>query len=333
MGQRLLVSTDLGTSWTARDLPVDVGSLFSGWVFEAIDAAHLWLVRYDPETTGLSGSPDEVVHYLVSRTSDGGATWQTAAAPGTYPGTIPALSFADADNGYLLATATRLSLGTSTVLRTVDGGATWVVAGTGKWLDAMFTASDSTTVWSGGQEQAGGDFEQPILAVSRDSGQTWRTTDLPGLTGTTEASCGCYLAGAPAFSSASTGFVTVVNTFGNNGQYGTWIETTTDGGRTWSETASRPNIEATGVARLDSSHWLMAEANPTVISASVDGGSTWQLAASGGFWPRTFTIWIQAFDGSTAAAFLQGPGEPGSAENALVLSFDGGTTWRQLAPG
>jgi photosystem II stability/assembly factor-like uncharacterized protein len=331
-GDRLLISTDVGTTWMTRKLPADTASLFGTWRFEALDARHAWLVRYGPETTGFDGSPDEILHYLISSTRDGGATWETVTAPGNYPGTIPAVSFADPDHGYLLATATRLSLGTSTVLRTKDGGAIWTVAGTGKWLDAQFAASDPTTIWSGGQEQAGGTFDEPILGVSRDGGRTWRDTELPGLTGTTEASCGCYLAGPPVFPSASSGFVTVVNSFGSNGQPGSWIETTTDGGRSWSEAASRPGIDATGATMLDSSHWLMAQVNPTLVAESVDRGSTWQTVASDGVWPAVFPVWIHAFDASTAAAFVQGSGDPASAVYALLLTTDGGRTWRELVP-
>ena len=101
---------------------MDEGSIFPGRVFEALDADHGWLVSYGPGFTGFSGSSDDVFHYLVSRTSDGGATWQTAKVPGNYPGTVPAISFADSNHGYMLAAATRLSFGTSTVLRTSDGG-------------------------------------------------------------------------------------------------------------------------------------------------------------------------------------------------------------------
>ena len=60
-GERLLISTDVGITWQERELPVDTGSTFPGWRFEARDAQHAWLVRYGPGFTGLSGSPDDVV--------------------------------------------------------------------------------------------------------------------------------------------------------------------------------------------------------------------------------------------------------------------------------
>jgi photosystem II stability/assembly factor-like uncharacterized protein len=332
-GQRLLISSDIGRTWQSRELPIDPTSMFGGWRYVAVDARHAWLVRYGPKVKGLSGAAIEIVNYLVDRTSDGGATWHTATVPGNYPGTIPAVSFADAEHGYLLAVATRLSFGVSTALRTTDGGATWRVAGTGKWLDAELAASNATTIWAGGQEQAGGSFDQPMLAVSRDAGKTWHDTMLPGLPGTTEATCGCYLPGPPVFSNASAGFVAVVNSFGSVGQYGTWIETTSDGGRTWSQAAHRPDVLAAAVAQLDSSHWLMAEVNPTVVSRSDDGGTTWQAVASDGFWPAVFPVWMRAFDGSTAVAFVQGPGDTTSSTDALLITDDGGRTWRQVIPG
>ena len=172
-----------------------------------------------------------------------------------------------------------------------------------------------------------------MLAVSRDSGKTWRNMELPGLPGAIESACGCYLPGPPVFTNGSTGFVTVVNSFGNNSQLGTWIETTIDSGRTWSETASRQGIDATGATHLDSSHWLMAEVNPTAIAESVDGGATWRTIASGGLLQDTFVIWVHAFAGSTAVALVQGPGDSESAISALLSTADGGRTWRQLIPG
>jgi photosystem II stability/assembly factor-like uncharacterized protein len=331
----LFISTDLGTSWQRHALPVGPSSLVAGWTFAALDARHAWLATYGPGTTGSTGTAADVVDYLVSRTDDGGATWRTTKIAGSYWGTVPALAFADARHGYLLAVATRLSAGASTVLRTIDGGATWVIAATKPWLDGQIAVSDVSTLWAGGQEQAGGLFAQHILAVSRDAGRTWHDAELPGVQGTTEATCGCFLARPPLFTSSSTGFVTVVNAFGSNGQYGTTVETTTDGGRTWSEASSRPDIQATGLAVLDSRHWMMTLINPTEVDATVDGGLTWQTAASGGDWADTFAASIGSLGGNDAAALVQLPGEANSASSAsmaLLLTTDGGRTWRQLFP-
>lgn len=330
-GSSLYTTMDTGTTWERRNLPVPASSLVAARSFLMLDSSHAWLATYGPGTTTATGTPSDIVHYLIARTDDGGLTWRSTKVAGSYWGTVPALAFADARHGYLVAVATRLSAGTSTVLRTADGGATWVVAASRSWLDGQVAVSDANTLWAGGREQAGGEFAQRILAVSRDAGRTWQDAELPGVAGTTEATCGCFLARPPLFTSSSAGFVTVVNAFGSNGQYGTTVEKTGDGGRTWSAASRRADIEATGLAVLDARDWLMAVVNATEVDATVDGGLTWQAVASGDAWVNTNAAWLDAVSGSDAAALVQLPNN-GAAE-AIIVTTDGGHTWRQLFPG
>jgi BNR/Asp-box repeat. len=167
-GATLFRSTDAGASWAHSSIPVP--SFVTLGMDFLLDASHVWAITLGPGTTGETGSASDVIRYVVSRSANGGTSWRSTQIAGNYAGTTAAIAFADLQHGYLLAAAQRHSFGTSTVLRSSDGGATWSIAGTSPWLGSLLAVSDASTVWAGGQEQAGGDFAQPILAVSRDAG-------------------------------------------------------------------------------------------------------------------------------------------------------------------
>jgi photosystem II stability/assembly factor-like uncharacterized protein len=327
-GTALFTSTDRGQTWRAGVLPLRPDSFPERRGVVVIDAEHAWLVQNGAATTGSTGSETDVANYTVSRTTDGGRTWTTADVPGNYPGTYPALTFADPDHGFLIAAATRLSFGVTTVLQSEDGGATWVVAGTKPWLDGLVAASDAATVWAGGSEQAGGSFDQSILSVSRDAGRTWTDLQPPGLPGKTEATCGCYLAGPPVFTNAKDGHLVVVNSFGTHSPFGTWLETTSDGGRTWVQRTFRPNVEASGAAELGRDTWLMAGVNPSGFDSSSDGGRTWRAIAGARSFDGSAPVAIHALGGGGVIALLQSSG----SMLHLELSADGGTTWMTIDP-
>jgi photosystem II stability/assembly factor-like uncharacterized protein len=328
-GTTLFISTDGGVTWHGRSIPAANTSLIPGDTIVVLDRLHIWSIGIGPGSTGSSGSSSDVTHYVVSRSIDGGATWRPSSIAGNQAGTSPSIQFIDAQHGYLLAAADRHSLGTSTVLRTDDGGATWSVAGTSSWLGSLLAVSDAATVWAGGEEQAGGQFEQPVLGVSRDAGRTWRAVALPEISGTTEAQCGCYLAEPPLFLDASTGFITVVSSFGNGQSY-TRVDRTTDGGHTWSQVADRPDVDATGLALLDTTDWLMPTINPTEVDGSADGGASWTAQSSGGIWDQTFGLWIGALGSTQVAALVAVPNAPDPGLSALLLTTDGGREWHQI---
>jgi len=325
-GSTLFTSTDAGDSWAHGSIPVP-SFVVAGLDF-VLDASHAWAVTFGPGTTGDTGSASDVTRYVVSRSVDGGGTWRSNLIAGNYAGTSASIAFADGRHGYLLAAAERHSFGTSTVLRTSDGGATWSVAGSSQWLGSLLTVSDASTVWAGGEEQAGGLFAQPILAVSRDAGRTWRDVVLPNIAGTTEADCGCYLPAPPLFVDASIGYVTVVSSFGNGQSY-TRVDRTTDGGRTWVEVTDRPDVDATGLAVLDANHWLMPTNNLIAMDATSDGGASWATISPAEAWGPGFAEEVGGLDATTAFALVLIPG-PDTRLSALLLTTDGGRTWQQI---
>jgi photosystem II stability/assembly factor-like uncharacterized protein len=326
-GSTIFTSIDAGTTWQPARIPVSAATPRSGSIV-LVDPRHIWSVSLGPDSTGDNGTSTDVTQYLISRTADGGASWQVSTVPGNYPDTSSAIAFVDARHGFLLAAATRFSSGTSWVARTIDGGVTWSRAGSFPNLGSLLAVSDPVTVWAGGEEQAGGTFAQPALTVSRDAGRTWREVALPGVTGMTEAECGCYLAGPPVFVDGTTGFVTVVSSFGGVGDPYTRIERTTDNGRTWAQAAYRPNVQAVGLAILGASDWIMPVVNPTEVDVTADGGATWKTLSAGGAWDQTFPTWTAAL--GEGRAVVLAPIANRADLSALLLTEDGGRTWRQL---
>jgi hypothetical protein len=133
---------------------------------------------------------------------------------------------------------------------------------------------------------------------------------------------------APLFLNPSTGFVTIVNSFGNGQPY-TRIDKTTDGGRTWIEVTDRADVEATGLAILDASHWLMPTNNPIAIDATGDGGASWTTISPADTWSAAFAEEIGGLGPTTAFVLVEVPG-PNNPQSAMLLTTDGGQTWQQL---
>ena len=277
-----------------------------------------------PGSTDNTGSSTDITNLVVHRSVDGGQTWQASTLPVNFADTSLELVFGDGLHGYLVGSAQRQSDGTSTVASTDDGGATWSVVATRPWLGAMVTASDASTIWAGGQQEAGGQFLQPILDVSRDGGHTWQDAGLPGLAGDDEAQCGCYLAGPPLFTDPANGYVTVISTAAD-GTSVTNIDRTTDGGRSWTIEATQPLATDSGVAVLDPLHWLLLVGYPTAVFGTADGGASWQTVAPTGSPSDQFT-WVAGLDAHRAGALRTVTGASTSF-SALYLSADGGAAW------
>ena len=130
-GDRLYLSSDFGATWVQRTLvPTVALDATSGDVLSSVfvlDANHAWTASPGSGSTvpyGGQGPGYDHLYVVISRTADGGATWQSVTIPGDWGGTQPVLSFADAEHGFLLLSGLRGG-GGSVVFATADGGATW----------------------------------------------------------------------------------------------------------------------------------------------------------------------------------------------------------------
>src|SRR6266542_1417297 len=148
VGDQLHLSTDGGDTWVQRTLGPDVAlDVTSGNVLSSVfvlDAIHAWTASPGLGSTvpyGGQGPPFDHLHVVVSRSTDGGATWQSVSIPGDWAGTQPVLAFPDQQHGFLLLSGLRGGPG-GTVFATADGGATWQRVGGANGLGSVFGASD-----------------------------------------------------------------------------------------------------------------------------------------------------------------------------------------------
>jgi photosystem II stability/assembly factor-like uncharacterized protein len=314
---QILTSTDRGSAWQT------VGPW--GLSSDVLDADHAWTVTAGPGSTEQNGSSSDILHFVVSRTSDGGRTWTAASVPGSYPETFAQVRFLSPTMGYLLAAAQRQSDGVGTVLRTIDGGATWHEVSRLTWPGSTFGIASDGILWIGANAEAG-PVAHPLLLSSRDGGKTWPKAVLPGLEGRT-GGADLYVPEPPVFWTAAEGIVEVADSAGPVRLY-----RTADGGRTWTLAAQRPTGgeggSTEGGAFLGPTDWLIAEPGTTgeVLVRSTDGGASWTAMTPGSIDPSAVSILsLRFWDTRTGIAVaLEGPRSP------LLITLDGGASWTQV---
>jgi hypothetical protein len=332
----LYISSDGGRSWkvapsafTTPGACIDSG-IGCGAPF-VLDARHAWIINAGPGSTEFTGSQTDVLKLVLVRTTDGGTTWRQISIPGSYPGTTQSLVFVDADHGFLLCGWTRMSPTPSTVLRTDDGGLTWRVVYVGSpggdtaSLGSMFAASSASTLWAGAEGDAG-PIGRALFDVSHDAGTTWSPVDLPGLTGQLGGALN-YLMAPPTFAPVS--LVTVVS--GTESGNVTRIYRSADGGADWSLASSLQREASANLLALDATHWLLPVSNSEGLTATADGGKTWQDLATVGLTSNWIVSMAAASSRDLIAVVATGTSQPGP--QALFVSHDGGLTWAPMAHG
>jgi hypothetical protein len=325
-GSRLSISEDHGRTWRDGKLPLAYpGDLPGAGTVAVVDADHAWFIM---STTGDAS-------FLVFRTSDGGATWQSAALPVTtadQPGVVtiwPAkLDFLDASVGFAYVETSEAGLWT--VLRTLDGGASWTMIGTAP-APGDVVAVDANTLWVPDLNDSGSGG-QPLLQVSRDAGGTWSDVPLPGL-GPTGGDDQFVLEGPTGgvqFMSPAEGYIAVTRRTGSSAQ--TLFFGTTDGGSSWSQLATLPQPATVAPVVLDATHWYQIGGEEGSSSlgmwVTADKGQTWASSFPDNNWPtgaRITSFWT--VDGQNAAAVAQGH-SGGAGEGSLFLTWDGGISWQ-----
>ena len=164
----LLLSGDGGRRWTSRPLPV------TGW------AKTVWFDRTELFGWLLSGRP------ALSRTQDGGDTWQANAMLGEADGYNGAMYAADDER--LWVAARRPGVG-QVIARTGDAGRTWqdspvLYEGDDGYIKGIHFAPDGQSGWAVGMQgrhlvNGGHDnLSQTLVLHTTDGGATWEPQPL-----------------------------------------------------------------------------------------------------------------------------------------------------------
>ena len=336
-GSYLLTSTDNGATWRAGSFPAPAGATAFETAF-VLDQGHAWALTSDQPTNGTQSPP---LPGTVSRTSDGGKTWQSAPIAGDLGCYRASLEFVDAQRGYLMCVVPSISGPTGptsismlsaaessgTVLATTDGGVTWSGTGTAKGLSTSFMASDAATLWSVPDQITNWKTGARLL-VSRNGGENWSAVDLPGLSSLRNPgnTVDITVAAGPAFWDASDGSIAVgVFLNGTGTPPAIWFYRTSDAGRTWTVVKKEtdfPMIDfppSASVGRV----WAARMLGNYNLAVSSDFGASWTSVPGYGMPDNTSFLTLDLVDKNHGVATVfAGPGT-----TALMLTSDGGRTW------
>lgn len=308
---KVLRTLDGGGTWYDVS-PSGVSALGYAATVDFLDAAHGWVV--------VPGTEDPLTGTLY-RTTDGGATWSSAAVP--FGGGV--MKFLDADHGWAMASlgAGAGSMGVA-ILQTDDGGMTWTQnftndpnqPGAGDSLplgglkDGM-TPVDMQTAWVGGVVYTPGVI---YLYKTSDSGHSWNQVSVTPPQGYEQAELETV---GPQFVTGNDGYLPVHV----SSQYGVLLAvySTHDGGASWVLTSDMIPTGGTMdfVSLNDGFVW-----NGTDFYVTYDADATWSTVSP----DVTFGDGFAGLDFVTpSVGFVLT--DDGNGTRVLFKSVDGGSTW------
>lgn len=295
--------------WQPVSNPVNTGIELLAAQIDPIDRQTAWFAN------SFYFTPPFTVQ--VSRTTDGGQSWQNVgpAVPGTGRFTIGMLDALDAQHAWVLMQrqdAANNALPPE-LHHTADGGATWTRRG-------LPAASTGVARLHFRSLTEGLLLDQQLKTIYRttDGGQTWTAPiSLPAL-GPNEQLFDLQAAGGLLWTQVYNQWAQPVGFWGS-----------TDGGRSWQRQAV-PAGSSWGVVFRDAQHGLLPTAAGGLL-ATADGGLTWTTATAPPF-QLDYQVALTAVPGSTAyvaGAFMHSYPNSAVAKGSAV-STDDGRTWTPL---
>lgn len=330
-GPRTILHTmDGGENWTpvlSWDGNYSIGrSGLQQISMQFVDRSHIFVL--DPQ----SGQ----AHGTLFKTGDGGKTWQPLGLPGS-PGPGSALTFVDANHGWLLAdVGAAMGQSSATVFQTVDGGSHWTVVvhvDYGQTSNGLSSAGDKDSVvflnssagWMTSNGPSG-----PFIYGTVDGGRDWHlATSLP----TGLSSSGVYVTPyPPQFFNLKAGLFP----FDFQAQFSSdvlYIYVTNDGGAHWNQVRRTP-ATAIGSAPLywhflDPLHWWIGSG--ARLWTTADGGASWSMAnlpLSRGSVALAASF-VDSRNGYLVVGSGFGSGSQPSA-TTLLKTVDGGARWKAI---
>lgn len=253
------------------------------------------------EKLGWLGGPDE----SVSKTTDGGVTWQQYTIPGV--GRIRCIGFADSLYGWVGS----LNNNACPLYQTTNGGVTWSIADISVYppgICAIYIVNDTVVYAAGRYSDSAG------LLKSTNKGQTWSYRGLTSQSrGITDVK----------FFNADTGFVAGMDV---TGKYAVVLKTY-DGGETWSvkKTSTHQNEWAWKIHFTDDTLGYISIqrfSGAAYYLKTTDRGETWQEKVI--FPSQNYNVQGIAF-----VSELHGWMGPyaSTSSRRMIETTDGGATW------
>jgi photosystem II stability/assembly factor-like uncharacterized protein len=305
-GGALFESTDGGTTWVQRDIPLSLSEALNGLFFH--DSQNGWAYGNDNYRTTDGGTTWTQLPFLGSTyfmefytptfglasgnfnhlvSHDSGTTW-VEPINGMF-----AFDFADKMLG--------LGIADSALYRTTDGGATFTPVHSGNAATAVFL---SNTVAIGIADSA--------FIRSTDGGATWTT--------------GAGSNGRDRLLAVSSNVALAWGRAGTFPDFDDRVLRSTDGGQTWSDLGEVMPAGVLAFAVPDSQTVVASDVDGTMFH-SADAGLTWtQAFDSPGPLPGFLSSARPVFAGSQTGYFGYGNG-------FIIKSTNGGASWSQLSSG
>jgi photosystem II stability/assembly factor-like uncharacterized protein len=314
--QKLLLSSDGGQSWPTIH-PLIPDDRYGDTVSDAyvLDSDHFW-------TVSAAGVADTTATVTVTGTADGGSTWVETTPPVQCGARSIALSFVDANRGFMVCqqgNAIAGSPGQSLVFETRDGGTSWTRQGACGTSGMLMTASDETTLWLAGRPSVAAGTD-PLVFVSHDEGRTCTRVDLPGIGGLPSASI-LSVALAPVFSDREHGSIVVAVETAME-QPAIWFYRTSDGGGAWTRVTHPTGFISDSLMNSAYGNRLVT-VSVRHMAVSDDNGQTWTEFDPTGLPSDKPLSWLAFSSSSTGVALVL------EDTDGLVLysTADGGRSW------
>ncbi len=292
---------------------------------DIVDANTVWTFAYD-------GSGAGTYPKLVSKTTNGGATW--TASPITGPGSntlISDLTAIDGNTAWVVTAGVGAGSNGNRIWKTADGGATWTQQTSGYSVSSFGNQIhfwDANEGWTAG-DPVGGLYE---MYRTTNGGATW--TLVPG---------------RPAPVGAEYSYVGLKEVVGNTVWMGTDIGRilrSSDRGATWSGFYS-PVLDFGGVTTSGSSGTFTFKDTNNGLLIAVDGADTvgtttatlYSTSDGGANWEPVNTVGVWYFGdityvpGTTNTYVSTGINSGDEGWMGSAYSVDGGITWTSIDAG
>jgi photosystem II stability/assembly factor-like uncharacterized protein len=254
---------DESTGWMVNGIG-DIYSTTDGgstWNHQANTGRYNRAVTFTDEETGFVGHLNGTNGIVLTKTTNGGITWNPVTLPTPVPHGLCGLWAADDSTVYGVGAY----YGYPTLVKTTNNGADWTTKDMSPWcgalVDCYFWHPDSGIAVG---STAPGATRQPVILTTYDGGDSWtvswtgpRTREL------------CWKI---SFPSRDIGYVSIENLSGAGAAY---FVKTKDGGLNWTENLFSPVYRnCQGIGFVDeTTGWLGGWSFQTEESG--DGGETW----------------------------------------------------------
>jgi PKD repeat protein len=302
-------TTDQGLNWTSTTDQLPTLGV-SAIAIDPLNPETIYIGTGDRDASDAAGMG-------VMKSTDGGLTWQPANN-GMGNKTVGRLLISPVDNQILFAATS------SGIYKTTDGGQNWVSKSAGNYKDLVFRPNDPSVMYGAN----GGKFYR-----SSDSGETWFEITAGIASGSR---------GAVGVSPADPLIVYFLQTTSGNEFRG--LYRSTDGGFTFTERSSSPNImgwsclgnDTGGQAWYDLDIAVDA-VNPDIIYSggvdiwkSTNGGSTWQISSH--WWGDCGRPAVHADQHIFEVSPLDGRLYVGN-DGGIYWTDNGGSAWHEISSG